>query len=223
MDVTNAGTTTRPNPSGLPLTALLAVWFAAALVAGLSGLWAAGVRQLGPPLVGGTMLGLATLGVVLTHAVPNLRAAVRATGLRTLVLVHTLRVFGFLFLLYSGTGLPAAWAVPAAWADVAVAVSAVPVALLATPVAGQASWWVLTIWNVVATADIVIAPGSGVWRALADPGAMDAMGGMPLAVIPMFFVPLMLVSQVLVTERLWHLRRNGATGVVPTPGKASRS
>lgn len=158
--------------------------------------------------MGGTILVLATLVIVTTHAVPAVRAAVRATSLRALVLVHTLRVFGFLFLFYSGSGLPASWAVPAAWADVAVAVTAVPVALLATPLTSRAHWAVVWAWNIAAAADILIAPGSGVWLALSVPDVMDAMGGMPLGVIPMFFVPLMIGSQVLVTKRLLDLGRS---------------
>lgn len=194
----------RGSPGGLLLT-LLGIWFSAALAVGFSGLWTLGVEKVGSPLVGGTMLGLAALVIVATHAVPAIRAAVRTTRLRALVLIHALRVFGFLFLFYSGSGLPTAWAIPAAWADVAVAVTAVPVALLATPLTSRVRWTVVWVWNVAAAADILIAPGSGVWLALSVPNAMGAMGGMPLGVIPMFFVPLMIGCQVLVTERLLDL------------------
>ena len=133
----------RGAPGGLLLT-ILGVWFLAALIVGYSGLWTSGIETIGPPLVGGAMLGLALLAIVATHAVPAIRAAVRATRLRTLVLVHALRVFGFLFLFYSGSGLPASWAVLAAWADVAVAVTAVPVALLVTPLSNRTRW--AAIW-----------------------------------------------------------------------------
>lgn len=133
----------RGSPSGSLLT-LLGIWFSVALLIGFSGLWASGVEIVGPPLVGSTMLGLAALVIMVTHTVPMLRAAVRATRLRDLVLIHALRVFGFLFLFYSGSGLPAAWAVPAAWTDVAVAVTAVPVALLATSLSSRARW--VLVW-----------------------------------------------------------------------------
>lgn len=195
-------TMTKTDLSGSLLWILLGAWLAAALTAGVAGWWAAGVLRIGPPLVGGTMLGTALSGIFLTHFVAPVRDAVRRTSWRALILIHFGRVFGFLFLFYSGAGLPSAWAIPAAWADVAVAVAAIPVALFAAPLTSKTRRRAVMLWNILAAIDILAAPGSGILLALNNPDSMRAMGQMPLGIIPMFFVPLMIISQVLITERL---------------------
>jgi hypothetical protein len=124
---------------------------------------------------------------------PALRGRDRADALRPVLFLHAFRFMGLLFLIPGvvAPGLPASFAAPVAYGDLATAVLAV---LALTMLSGKGS--VLPIWlfNIVGTVDLLNAYYQGSRISLANaPGALGAG-----YVIPTLVVPLLLVTHALV-------------------------
>ena len=94
------------------------------------------------------------------------------------------------------------WAVPAGWGDLAVAVTAVLVAVFALPVTSRGRWWAVLAWNTFGLLDILLVLGSAVRLVGIDPTLLRALTHFPLGLLPVLIVPLILVSQVLIYGRL---------------------
>lgn len=201
---------------GLLLT-MLAAWLALAI-----GLASSDVLRGAPGLIALSIAIPIVAWGLLYAAIPPVRRAIDGLSLRTLILVHSLRVFGVLFLVYSGRGLEPAWAVPAAWADIVVAVLAVPVALYATPPDSMTRWRLAMGWNILAIIDIVAAPVSGLLVAQTSDTAMEGMTRLPLYVIPAVFVPTMILTHVVITARLLKMRDLVRASVAPAAGGSPR-
>lgn len=194
-----------PSPSASRrVLAGLAVWLALAVAMSLTGGVAAALERLPPPALVGA-LSLVVLGAV--FAVPALRAWARAVPLRALVGYHAVRFVGVAFLVLAARGtLAPEWAVPAGWGDIAVAALALVVAAVACPPASRGPWWVMLVWNTFGLLDILFVLGSGARMALADPSALTPLTRFPLALLPSFVVPLIVVTHVLIFWRLLRER-----------------
>jgi hypothetical protein len=147
------------------------------------------------------------IGLAGIAASPTARRIVEATPLWALVAIQFYRVLGVVFLvLWAGRHLPGAFALPAGLGDVATG--------LAAPIIGYtiARWpnkqrdvaW----WNAFGIADLVVAVTTGF---LTSPGAaqmlaLDAPNQLitayPLALVPLFAVPVSLTLHGLVWQRL---------------------
>ena len=147
------------------------------------------------------------LGLAGIAASPTARRIVEATPLWALVAIQSYRVLGAVFLvLWAGRHLPSAFALPAGLGDVATG--------LAAPIIGYtiARWpnkqrdvaW----WNAFGIADLVVAVTTGF---LTSPGAaqmlaLDAPNRLitayPLALVPLYAVPVSLILHGLVWQRL---------------------
>ena len=184
----------RRAPTAGALLALLA-WFVAALLIGASGALAR--LPVPPPAVAGAIT-LALL--ILTATSATVRMHIRSFGLRSFVAFHVTRVAAgayFLFL-YGRGALPAEFALPAGWGDIAVGVAAAVLALSCIPM--RSSWQQIAVlgWNAFGLIDILFVLSTGIRLFLRDPDIMAMFARLPLALLPTFIVPIVLVTHVLV-------------------------
>lgn len=116
---------------------------------------------------------------------------------RTLTLVQSWRILGFVFvLLQAYSVLPAIFALPAGYGDMAIGATASLVAWkLANP--GHRSTFIF--WQVLGIADLVMAVSLGTTARLLSPHgtSMVAMTVLPLSLVPTFIVPLLLIFHVI--------------------------
>lgn len=126
------------------------------------------------------------------YIVPRLREVPTARALEPLLLLHSFRHIGLMFLADGAvkSSLPTAFAQPAAWGDLAASVLAF-VALLGVRRDWSAALPLVWVFNVVGTLDLINAVGRGVLHA-----AADGMGA--TFWIPSILVPALLVTHVLV-------------------------
>lgn len=158
---------------------------------------------------------------------PTLRRVLAAASLPALSGVQVYRVIGLVFVILLGQGqLPAHFALPAGWGDVAVGLFAPLVALgLVRNVRG--SRVLAMAWNGFGLLDLVVAVGMGTGYLapflVPDLGPRvppaAAMGVFPLILVPTFGVP---VSVLLHLIAMTRLRRSGNLGVSLTPGGFER-
>jgi hypothetical protein len=174
------------------------------------------------PLIPAFVLLPSTIALVTAWLSPTLRRVLSVVSLPAVIGVQVYRTIGLLFLILLGLGqLPAHFALPAGWGDIAVGVAAPLVAFAL--VRGIRGGRALAIgWNVFGLLDLVVAVGMGTGF-LAPFLAPDlgqrvapsaAMGVFPMILVPTFAVP---VSVLLHLLALGRLQRDMpvASGLVP--------
>ena len=131
------------------------------------------------------------------HTTPQ---PVRSFGVRTFVAFHVTRLLaGAYFLdLYRHGALPAEFALPAGWGDIAVGIAAAVVAWSCFPIRAPWRGRALLAWNTFGLIDIVFVLSTGVRLFLDDATIMRGFTELPLALLPTFVVPIVLVTHVLV-------------------------
>src|SRR4051812_42533372 len=160
---------------------VLWAWFAVAFVAGHL-LW---LQRLPTPGVPAIPLALTGLVFWAYFRVAAWRDALDALDLRVLVLLHVTRLVGFYFLHLQSLGeLPAAFATPAGYGDIVVAVLALLVVLVPMSPALRAR--ALSIWNVIGFVDILLVILTAARLGRADPDSMQALTRLPLSLLPTF-------------------------------------
>lgn len=165
---------------------------------GASGLLA----MVPPPFPQIVLFSLTTAALALVGRLRALRRFARSVDLRLLVAFHLTRFVGLYFLVLHGRGeLPYAFAVPFGWGDVAVAVVAVALLCLVRPV-GPSGRGAYLAWNMIGAADILFVVATAGRLAMADPGSMQALTRLPLALLPTFIVPLVIATHVIMLSRL---------------------
>jgi hypothetical protein len=118
-----------------------------------------------------------------------------------LVLFHLTRLFaGAYFLLLCQRGqLPCGFARTAGWGDIVIAI-------LALAVVGamriQFGKLLLLTWNTMGLIDIIFVVFSALQFGVNDSQSMHALRELPLSFLPMFLVPLIIASHVLIFVRL---------------------
>lgn len=127
------------------------------------------------------------------YVVPRLRTVPRATALLPLLLIHTFRTAGLTFLVPQVTGapLPLALALPAAFGDLLAAVLAF-VAVFALRLRWPFALVLVWVFNIEGCADLLFAYFQGLVFGL------PTLQVGPVWFIPTFYVPLLLVSHVLI-------------------------
>jgi hypothetical protein len=116
---------------------------------------------------------------------------------RVLTLLQSWRVLGVVFAVLGARGvLPAIFALPAGYGDIAIGITA-PLAALWLAVARHRRGFVA--WQVLGIADLVTAVGLGTTAQLLSPGSipMVAVTVLPLSLIPTFLVPLFLIMHLI--------------------------
>ena len=118
--------------------------------------------------------------------------------LKCLVSVHLVRFVGFYFLwLYEQLESPFAFAVLGGWGDIVVATFALVLLFLRA-----GSRLIYQVWNTLGLADILFVVSTATRLALADSASMAALLRFPLSLLPMFIVPLIIFTHVVIFLRL---------------------
>jgi len=189
--------------------AYIIVWLAVDIALAKSGLLEGTPTSPAPSIAFGLLFAAPLIaGGWLLARSETLRAIVAAVPLPWLVGVQFYRALGAVFLVLHARGeLPAEFALPAGWGDLFVGLSAPVVAYLASRRAGGSSLAVAS-WNTIGILDLVVAVTTGFLSApnpfqrfaLSDPN--ELITAHPLALIPLFAVPLSLVLHGIVFRRL---------------------
>ena len=136
---------------------------------------------------------------------PSLRRAVNAVPLHALVGFHSVRaVVGAAFLFYEAHGLlTPAFALPAGIGDVAVGLSSLPIAWLAARRGAEAARRAVFAWNLCGLIDIllVFVTAQRILLFGEGPTAMRAFFLFPNPTIPLFLVPMVLLTHALIALR----------------------
>jgi hypothetical protein len=183
------------NSSPRLLLLVLAVWGLAAVVVG-----AVHLLVYLPPWTMPLLIG--SLTAALTAAAVGrgwLAQAVRAIGTRAILRLHLLRFIGFYFIWLHVQGrLPQEFAERAGWGDV---IAAVGVLILLVLPSGAGFDRALAVWNWVGLMDLVLAVGTAGWLNLTRPGSMNELAALPLALVPLWIVPILLTSHLVLFRR----------------------
>jgi len=173
----------------------LLVWFALALFS--SACW---LRTARAPAIAIIVWSLTGLVLLLWWRLTALGSWIDSMPLSALISIHLCRFVGFYFLFLGRDGrLPQAFAFPAGIGDIVVAIGAL--ILLGLPTLMRSRQTVLA-WNIIGLADILFVVFQALRSGLNDWVSMAALRELPLAMLPTFFVPLILVSHVLILVRL---------------------
>jgi hypothetical protein len=191
------------------ILALLLAWFAGALVLSWSGFYQ-GTPTRVPTIPFGLLIPIAG-GVVLFWRWPLLRRVIDAVPQSWLVGVQLYRLEGLIFLtLYAAGLLPGAFALPAGIGDVVVGLLA-PVVGVAY--ARRTRPALLRAWNLLGLADLAVAVTTGFLTSpspvqlLALDRPNELISAFPLAMIPVFLVPLSVLLHFASFEKLHHTER----------------
>jgi len=108
--------------------------------------------------------------------------------------------------------LPREFTTPAGWGDILVGIAALWVLLRCVPV--RSSWQRIAflVWNVAGLLDILGVVGNAVRLYVRNPSFVDPFMSLPLAILPTFVVPIVIVSHVLLFA--WVRRKPDATSRV---------
>ena len=187
---------------------VLLAWFFLALGASVSGWFVNAPSQ--PPLA----LGLAVVVPILLFLFVSLtshafRHFVRSIDPVTITALQFYRVLGgvAMLVLSSRNLLPAVFALPAGWGDVAIGVTA-PLVALALAAGTSSGRVVFLIWNVLGMLDLIVAVSLGILASgisfglLASTGSASVMTVFPMSLIPTFLVPLSFILHLIGLNQL---------------------
>jgi hypothetical protein len=134
-----------------------------------------------------------------------IRAWALNVDLRWLVLFHVTRLFaGAYFVMLCKRGqLPCAFAQPAGWGDMMVAVLALAIV---GAMRNRFAKTLLLIWNTIGLIDIILVVSSALRFGLRDWQSMHTLRELPLSLLPTFLVPLIIASHILIFVRLARAR-----------------
>lgn len=179
----------------------LVLWLALVLVAGASGVLSLERRPLVPLAIACSTIALVVLGL----GRGSLASVARTIDVRVLIVFHAVRApigAGFLALAAAGR-LDPQFASVAGWGDIAVGALAVVAA--AGGVRPGATWTrARLVWNAFGLVDILaaVAIAQSIVLASDHPQTMAGLFTMPWPMIPLWVVPLVLASHVLLFVRL---------------------
>ncbi len=130
---------------------------------------------------------------------------------RVLTSIQAWRILAFTFVLLEAHGLlPAIFALPAGYGDMAIGATAV---FIAWKVANPAHRNSFILWQVLGITDLITAVSLGTTGPLLDPSAasMTPMTVLPLSLVPTFFVPLLLIFHLIciAQARAWKIAPQG--------------
>ena len=197
----------RPSPNHRAVAVLLGCWLLAAIAFGASGV-IAGLKPPAPQLM---LLAITALTLIVGWTNATLRAWAKTVDLRLVVAFHFVRFVGAYFLILERRGeLPAAFALPAGWGDLLVAVLAVFLVFGGSP-SSVGRTRLFRLWNLLGAVDILLVVATAARLAIADPASMSALAHLPLNLLLTFVVPLIIATHVLIAARLRANMRVAAT------------
>jgi hypothetical protein len=175
---------------------LVAVWFVFALSASALDWFKNNADRVGLAVAAAAVIPM-LLFVFWFAASAEFRQFALSLNPQTLTLAQSWRIVGFTFVLLEARGvLPAIFAFPAGYGDMAIGITATLVAWkLANP--GHRNSFI--VWQLLGIADLVNAVGLGTTARLLSPHSisMAAMTVLPLSLVPTFLVPLFLIFHVI--------------------------
>jgi hypothetical protein len=176
------------------LAAILVTWFFATLLLVRLGFYQGSLTRV-PTIQYGLLIPIAA-GVVLFWRWPVLRRVIESAPQEWIVSVQVYRALGLIFLvLYAEGRLPGAFALPAGCGDVLIGLLA-PIIGIAVARQWRGSTSLLRAWNLLGIADLVVAVSTGFlsspspFQMLAFDRPNELITAFPLAIIPVFLVPL---------------------------------
>jgi len=185
---------------------LLGAWFVAALVSSWFGLYRT-VTSGRPTIEYGLLIPIIA-GVVLFRQRSTLKRVIEAVPQRWLVSVQLYRAEGLIFLvLYAAGYLPGVFAWPAGVGDILVGLFAPVVGAAYARRSPNAAGW-LRAWNLFGIVDLIVAISTGF---LSSPSRLqmfafgapnELISAFPLAMIPVFLVPLSILLHLASLKRL---------------------
>jgi hypothetical protein len=203
--------------AGVIAAAVTATWIAVSAVLAAAGLYEQGARHAAPWF--GLAFGAALGGALLTSQLPPVRRLLDAPGMASrLVLPHTLRIEGVVFLILMAQGhLPAVFALPAGLGDIAAGISAPFIARRLARRSGAIRFHLLGIADLVIALSIGFLAGLGPVQVFHGTASTLPLSQLPLALIPTVAVPAALTLHVI---SLAQLRRR-APAYIQQRGTAS--
>jgi hypothetical protein len=199
---------------GKLITVLVTGWFIFALSASALHLFNNASNRLG---IG---VGIAALAPIIVFSLwfaasESFRRITMSWNPRVLTAVQSWRIIGFTFVLLEAHNvLPAIFAWPAGYGDMAIGATA---AFVAWKLADAGHRNLFILWQALGMLDLVTAVSLGTTAPLLDPHGvpMAAMTVLPLSLIPTFLVPLFLILHVvcIAQARTW---KTGSTSAHPT-------
>lgn len=182
---------------------LLGIWFSIALAISASGFF----YGVAAPVLGAINGLLITLTLITIYFVQPIRSWVMNLDLRRLILYHTVRFVGIAFLVFHAQGvIPSEFAIVAGWGDIAVAVTAIAVAVVFLPIVTPVRWTMVLLWNLFGLVDILFVLKTGIGLGIQNPEQMMWITTFPFSLLPTFIVPLIIVTHILIFVRLWQQR-----------------
>jgi hypothetical protein len=178
------------------IAAILGAWFCLALAIGVEGYF----HNASAPAVAITVWGLVALLLLAWWKIRFVRDGVANIDLRVLVAIHLTRFVGIYFLFLGSRGkLPSGFAKPAGIGDLITALGA----CLLLALFNVRSWKTfLRIWNFFGFIDILFVVFNALRFGQQDWQSMAHLRTLPLSLLPMFVVPLIIVSHLLIFIRL---------------------
>lgn len=176
------------------VTGLLVAWFILALSAAALHVFQNGSNRIGVGIAASLPLILFALWFAVSQQFRQFSLSLNPTILTSL---QASRLIGFTFVLLEARGiLPAVFALPAGYGDMAIGATAAFVAWrLVTP--RHRSSFIL--WQIFGILDLVLAVSLGTTAALLSPQGPTtaAMTVLPLSLVPTFLVPLYMIFHVI--------------------------
>jgi hypothetical protein len=181
---------------------VLWLWFFAALLGG-----PALLLRLPPSGLPVTIGLLAIAFLRFSYQFQDLRDWVARLPLRTLLMLHVCRIAGVgLLILHLRGAVDGDFAMPIGLGEIAVGCMALPVAL--APLGTTQRLRAATIWNIAGFTELLLAVALATRLASNDPDFFRAVSLPPTVTIPLFAVPLLAASHVVIFLRT----RTTATG-----------
>jgi hypothetical protein len=205
------------------LAGLIVAWIASAYFIG-SGQWLANTAHFPiPPIAITAILPVALFFAAYSWS-SRFRAFVLAQDIRTLTMLHLWRVIGFTFLtLYAYGVLPALFAWPAGWGDVAIGIGAFFMVARMDRDPDYATSPGLVRFHLLGLLDFVAAVATaglaaGGFPDLTANGITSApMDVWPLNIFPSFGVPAFIIVHAMVLLKVRNLRRSARDNVQGVP------
>jgi hypothetical protein len=213
-----AGMAGRQGASALRVALALGAWLALAAALSAAGVFASEPGR--PPAIALGVVPPIVAGAIVLASSRRARERVAAVPPEWLVGVQALRLVGLVFIAMLSRGvLPARFALPAGWGDVAVGAAAI---VVAAALASRRRWArpAAVAWNAAGLLDLAVAVGVG--TALSAQGttipSTGAMAVLPLSLVPVFGVPIFVLLHLASLIGLRARARSGAGEPGPRPG-----
>lgn len=175
---------------------LIAGWFLLALAASALGVYKNNSNRIGVAVAIAALVPILVFSIWFAGS-EKFRQFTLSLNPRNLTLAQSWRIVGFTFVLLEAKGvLPAVFALPAGYGDMAIGATAT---LVAWKLANPNHRGSFILWQALGIADLVNAVALGTTARLLSPegASMAAMTVLPLSLIPTFLVPLFFIFHVI--------------------------